>query len=63
MSLSGIFLTHAHMGHYTGLLHLGREVMGAKNMPLFAMPKMKDFLEKNGPWNQLITLKNIKSRS
>ena len=57
--LSGIFLTHAHMGHYTGLLHLGREVMGAKNMPLFAMPKMKDFLEKNGPWNQLITLKNI----
>ena len=57
--LSGIFLTHAHMGHYTGLLHLGREVMGAKIMPLFAMPKMKDFLEKNGPWNQLITLKNI----
>ena len=22
--LVGIFLTHAHMGHYTGLLHLGR---------------------------------------
>ena len=57
--LSGIFLTHAHMGHYTGLLQLGREVMGANSMPLFAMPKMKNFLEKNGPWNQLITLKNI----
>ncbi|SVD68180.1 uncharacterized protein METZ01_LOCUS421034, partial [marine metagenome] len=29
--LSGIFLTHAHIGHYTGLLQLGKEVMGTKN--------------------------------
>ena len=57
--ISGIFLTHAHMGHYTGLLHLGREVMGAKNIPVFSMSKMKDFLKTNGPWNQLITLNNI----
>ena len=57
--LVGIFLTHAHMGHYTGLLHLGREVMGKKNVPVYAMSKMKRFLETNGPWNQLVTLKNI----
>ena len=57
--LAGIFLTHAHMGHYTGLLHLGREVMGAKDVPVFAMPKMKKFLETNGPWNQLVQLNNI----
>ena len=57
--LAGIFLTHAHMGHYTGLLHLGREVMGAKEIPVFAMPKMKKFLETNGPWNQLVQLNNI----
>ena len=57
--LAGIFLTHAHMGHYTGLLHLGREVMGAKDVPVFAMPKMKEFLESNGPWNQLVQLNNI----
>jgi pyrroloquinoline quinone biosynthesis protein B len=57
--LAGIFLTHAHMGHYTGLLHLGREVMGAKNVPVFAMPEMKEFLESNGPWNQLVQLNNI----
>jgi len=61
--LAGIFLTHAHMGHYTGLLHLGREVMGAKNMPVFAMPKMKTFLESNGPWDQLVTLSNIQFQS
>ena len=57
--LAGIFLTHAHIGHYTGLMHLGREVMGAKNVPVFAMPKMKSFLENNGPWSQLVTLQNI----
>jgi pyrroloquinoline quinone biosynthesis protein B len=54
-----IFLTHAHIGHYTGLMHLGREVIGASKIKVFAMPKMKDFLEKNGPWSQLVSLKNI----
>ena len=57
--LEGIFLTHAHMGHYSGLLQLGREVMGAKNIPVFCMPKMKKFLSINAPWNQLIKFKNI----
>jgi pyrroloquinoline quinone biosynthesis protein B len=54
-----IFLTHAHIGHYTGLMHLGREVIGANKIKVFVMPKMKDFLEKNGPWSQLVLLKNI----
>ena len=57
--LVGIFLTHAHMGHYTGLLHLGREVMGKKNVPVYVMSRMKRFLETNGPWSQLVNLKNI----
>jgi pyrroloquinoline quinone biosynthesis protein B len=58
--LSGIFLTHAHIGHYTGLMYLGREAIGAKETPVFAMPKMKNFIENNAPWSQLVTLKNIK---
>ena len=57
--LAGIFLTHAHIGHYTGLMHLGREVMGSKNIVVYAMPKMKLFLENNEPWKQLVLLKNI----
>lgn len=61
--LSGIFLTHAHIGHYTGLMYLGREVMGAKQMPVYAMPKMKQFLEQNGPWSQLVSLQNIHIQS
>ncbi|MBN8838343.1 MAG: MBL fold metallo-hydrolase [Sphingobacteriia bacterium] len=58
-SPTGIFLTHAHMGHYTGLMYLGREAMNTKSVPVYAMPRMKNFLETNGPWNQLVHLKNI----
>ncbi len=56
----GIFLTHAHIGHYTGLMDLGHEVMGAKGVPVYAMPRMKSFLEANGPWSQLVEMSNIK---
>tara|TARA_R110000868_G_scaffold306734_4_gene568144 strand:- start:6713 stop:7663 length:951 start_codon:yes stop_codon:yes gene_type:complete len=58
--LSGVFLTHAHIGHYTGLMHLGHEVMGASNIPVYAMPRMKSYLEENGPWSQLVNFENIK---
>lgn len=57
--LDGIFLTHAHIGHYTGLIHLGREVIGADETPVYAMPRMSKFLESNGPWSQLVSFKNI----
>ncbi|WP_109298912.1 MBL fold metallo-hydrolase [Aquimarina sp. AU474] len=57
--IDGIFLTHAHIGHYTGLMYFGREAMGAKEIPIYAMPKMKTFLETNGPWSQLVALRNI----
>ncbi len=57
--IDGILLTHAHMGHYAGLLHLGREVMGADGVPVHAMPRMEQFLRTQGPWSQLVDLKNI----
>ena len=48
--ISGIFLTHAHIGHYTGLIHLGHEVMGTSNIPVYTMPRMKQhYLKTNGP--------------
>ncbi len=56
---NGIFLTHAHIGHYTGLQYLGKEATNADRVPVYAMPKMQDFLERNGPWDQLVTRKNI----
>ena len=60
--ISGILLTHAHMGHYTGLMHLGLEVMGSKNVPVYVMPRMAEFLRTNGPWSQLVKYGNIALR-
>ncbi len=55
----GIFLTHAHIGHYSGLMYFGKEAMNASEVPVYALPKMKKFIETNGPWSQLVTNKNI----
>ena len=57
--LKGIFLTHAHIGHYTGLMYFGREALNSKLVNVYAMPRMKKFLEENGPWSQLVSLQNI----
>lgn len=59
-SPDGIFITHAHIGHYSGLMQLGREVMGAKEIPVHLMPRMDSFIKSNGPWSQLVTLNNIR---
>jgi pyrroloquinoline quinone biosynthesis protein B len=56
----GIFLTHGHIGHYTGLMYLGREAIGANGVTIYAMPRMEKFLTDNAPWSQLVMLKNIK---
>lgn len=61
--LDGIFLTHAHVGHYTGLLHLGHEVMGAKSVPVYAMPRMLEFLRANAPWEMLARRSHIELRA
>ena len=57
--LDGILLTHAHIGHYLGLAQLGREVLGAHSVRVYAMPRMREFLEHNAPWDQLVKLYNI----
>ncbi|WP_299163630.1 MBL fold metallo-hydrolase [uncultured Eudoraea sp.] len=59
----GIFLTHAHIGHYTGLMYLGTEAMGASDVNVFAMPVMDSYLRNNGPWSQLVENQNISLQS
>ncbi|GJL94899.1 MAG: hypothetical protein DHS20C05_13040 [Hyphococcus sp.] len=59
IGIDGIFLTHAHIGHYVGLMMLGHESAGAQNIITYAMPRMADFLNENGPWNQLVKYHNI----
>jgi len=57
--VDGIFITHAHIGHYTGLMFLGKEAINASKIPLFVMPRMKEFLSENGPWSQLVEKQNV----
>lgn len=58
----GIFLTHGHIGHYTGLMYLGKESMNSNLVPVYAMPRMTQFLSKNGPWDLLVKNENIDLR-
>jgi len=60
--LAGILLTHAHIGHYTGLMFLGREAMNTSQLPVWAAPRLADFLRSNGPWDQLVSSGNIDLR-
>jgi len=60
--LAGIFLTHGHVGHYTGLLNLENAIMNAKKVDVFVMPRMKSFLSDNRPWKDLVKRKNITLR-
>jgi len=57
--LAGVFITHAHIGHYMGIINFGLEVMNLRSIPVYVMPKMKLFLEKNSMFRQLIINKNI----
>jgi pyrroloquinoline quinone biosynthesis protein B len=58
----GVFLTHAHIGHYTGLMYLGRESINARAVPVFGTDRMLEFLDSNGPWSQLTALGNVERR-
>lgn len=60
---AGVLLTHAHIGHYAGLMQFGREAFGARELPVYAMPRMRGFLESNGPWSQLVETNNIVLRN
>jgi pyrroloquinoline quinone biosynthesis protein B len=51
--VTGILLTHAHAGHYAGLLELGREMLGADHVPVMGTPRMIAFLRGHSPWKEL----------
>jgi len=50
----GVFLTHAHVGHYLGLAFLGKEALGARGVPVYATARMGEFLRRNAPWSRLV---------
>jgi len=57
-----VFITHAHIGHYAGLMYFGREALGSKDLNVNVLPRMANFLNTNGPWSQLVEINNINIR-
>lgn len=57
--LDGVLLTHAHIGHYLGLAHLGFESVNTQGLPVHVSPRMAAFLRDNGPWSQMVRLGNV----
>ena len=57
--VDGVFLTHAHIGHYLGLAFFGYEAVSTSGLKVIATPRMSEFLNRNGPWSQLVEIKNI----
>jgi len=50
----GVFLTHGHMGHYTGLLYFGRESVDWKGVNVYGTERMGRFLAGNDPWKFIL---------
>lgn len=59
---AGILLTHAHVGHYAGLMYLGREGLHSRDLPVWCSEAMAAFLRGNAPWSQLVELGEIQLR-
>ncbi len=60
--VDGIFLTHGHIGHYTGLMYLGKETLSADAVPVHGTPRMTAFLAANGPWSLLAKDRHVELR-
>lgn len=59
--MDSILLTHAHVGHYPGLMYLGKEAMSTSDVTVYAGCMMKRMLETHAPWRQLTDIGNSNS--
>ncbi|MCP3978938.1 MAG: MBL fold metallo-hydrolase [bacterium] len=60
--IDGVFLTHAHIGHYLGLAFFGFEAVHAQKLPVYCSAPLAGYLRDNGPWSQLVRIGNIELR-
>lgn len=57
--IDGIFLSHAHLGHVTGLLYLGKEAANAEEVPVYCSETVAEFLQNTSPYRLLVDRNNI----
>jgi pyrroloquinoline quinone biosynthesis protein B len=61
--LSGVLLTHIHMGHYWGLGHLGKEGTMPSGLPVLGPPRTAEFLTRNSPFCEMAAWGALEIRS
>lgn len=54
IGFDGLFLSHLHIGHYTGLVHLGKEAASTDEFPVYMSKPVFDYLKQNKPYSYLI---------
>ncbi len=52
--VDGVCITHAHMGHYAGLLQFGKEAAAETGLPLLCTERFLAYIEANDPWAELV---------
>ncbi|MDP7069953.1 MAG: MBL fold metallo-hydrolase [Phycisphaerales bacterium] len=57
--VDAVLLTHAHIGHYAGLLQFGKEVGAIDATPVYCTPRMARFVRSNAPWSALHSDRHI----
>lgn len=57
--VDAVLISHAHIGHYLGLAHFGREVAATSQLPVHVSPRLAAFLRAHGPWAQLVAQQQI----
>ena len=55
-----VLLSHAHIGHYTGLMFFDKEVASTRAIPVYCTPAMRLFLESNKPYSYLVERDEIR---
>ena len=51
---TAVLLTHAHMGHVSGLMHLGPEAMAVHDLPVYASAALVEALRQSPVWQSLL---------
>ncbi|MDY6769268.1 MAG: MBL fold metallo-hydrolase [Candidatus Nanohaloarchaea archaeon] len=57
--IDGIFISHGHLGHITGLLYLGKESINANMIDVHCSESVEAFLYDSYPYRLLIDRNNI----
>lgn len=60
--IDGVFISHGHLGHITGLLHLGEEALDADMIPVYGCEKTVNYINSNDPFRLLVDRNNIDVR-